>query len=109
MHNKRPPIPVVIIVVLVLLVGGYFLIRSLTEKDDPTLRASGSIQTVEVTVSPEIGGKVAEVLVSEGDPVQGRATCSCGWMMRCLQAQRAVAAANLEFARAAVSHGRVCA
>jgi HlyD family secretion protein len=105
MHTRRPPIPVVIIVVLVLIVAGYFLIRSLTEKDDPTLRASGSIQTVEVTVSPEMGGKVAEVLVSEGDHVKAGDV-----LLRMddalLQAQRNASVASLNSARAAVETAR---
>ncbi|HTX92315.1 MAG TPA: HlyD family efflux transporter periplasmic adaptor subunit [Anaerolineales bacterium] len=100
MQSKRPPIAVIVIVVLVLLVAGYFGIRALMNKGNTALTASGSIETVEVTISPEIGGKVSEVLVDEGSAVKSGDT-----LFRMddtlLQAQRAVAAANLASAQAA--------
>ena len=70
MQHKRPPILVIVIVVLVILTGAYFGIRALLPKNDTSLTASGSIETVEVTSSPELGGKVAEVLVDEGTTVK---------------------------------------
>jgi len=102
MQHKRPPIPVIIILILAVLVGGYFGIRALLVKDNGALSASGTIETVEVTLSPEIGGKISEVSVDEGDMVQAgdplfRLDDSL------LQAQRAVAAASLDLARAAAS------
>ncbi len=41
----------------------------LGENDLGEIRASGVIEVVEVAVSPELGGQVAEVLVEEGDAV----------------------------------------
>ena len=70
MNPKRPPIPVIVILVLAILVGGYFGIRSLLPKNNSSLTASGTIEAIDVTISPEIGGKVAEVLVQEGDSVK---------------------------------------
>ena len=100
MQHKGPPILVIVIVVLVILVGGYFGIRALLNKSDTSLTASGSIETVEVTISPEVGGKVAEVLVDEGAAVKAGDT-----LFRLdealLQAQRAVASANLDSVKAA--------
>ena len=103
MQHKRPPIPVIVILVLALLVGAYFGVRALLNKSTITsLTASGSIETVEVTVSPEFGGKVVEVLVGEGAAVKAGDT-----LFRLddtlLQAQRAVAVANLDLATAASS------
>ncbi|MEZ0396780.1 MAG: efflux RND transporter periplasmic adaptor subunit [Anaerolineales bacterium] len=100
MPHKRPPVPVIILLVLLVIVGGYFLIRSLADKPNGTLTASGAIEAVSITISPEIGGRVAEVYVDEGDTVRAgdplfRLDDSL------LQAQRAVAAANLDLARAA--------
>jgi HlyD family secretion protein len=100
MQPKRPPIFAIVIVVLVILTGAYFGIRALLNKGDTPLTASGSIETVEVTVSPELGGKVVEVLVDEGATVKAGDT-----LFRqddaLLQAQRLVAAAGLDSAKAA--------
>ena len=100
MNHKRPPIPVIVLLILAILVGAYFGIRALTNKGNTALSASGTIEAVEVTISPEIGGKVAEVLVGEGDSVKAgdelfRLDDSL------LQAQHSVAAASLDLARAA--------
>ena len=42
----------------------------LTNQNQPGLQASGVMEAVEITVSPELGGQVAEVMVQEGDTVQ---------------------------------------
>ena len=100
MSHKRPPIPMIVILVLVIATGAYFGIRSLLPKASTALTASGTIETVEITVSPEIGGKVAEVMVNEGDTVHaGDVLFKMDDGL--LQAQRNVAAANLDLARAA--------
>ena len=102
MKHKRPPIPVLVLLALIVLVGGYFLIVSLTTRSDDTLAASGTIEAVSITLAPEIGGKVVEVFVDEGDTVQAGDP-----LFRLddtfLQAQRAVAQANLDLAMGAVS------
>ena len=102
MQHKRPPIIAIIIVLLAILVGGYFGIQALLNKDGTALTASGSIETVEVNVSPEMSGKVIEVLVDEGASVKaGEVLFRLDGTL--LQAQRAVAAAGLNSARAAVT------
>ena len=70
MKHKRPPIPLIIVLVLAVLVGGYFGIRALLNPAASALTASGTIEAIEVTISPEIGGKVAEVAVDEGAAVK---------------------------------------
>jgi HlyD family secretion protein len=100
MSHKRLPIPVIVILVLVLATAAYFGIRALLPKASTALTASGTIETTEITVSPEIGGKVAEVMVSEGDTVHaGDVLFRMNDAL--LQAQRNVAAASLDLARAA--------
>jgi HlyD family secretion protein len=100
MKHKRPPIPVVFVLVLVILVGGYFGIRTLLNKGSSALTASGTIEAIEVTISPEIGGKVSEVAVDEGSQVK---TGDVLFRLdeNLLQAQRAVSAASLATTRAA--------
>ena len=100
MKHNRPPIPVIAFVVLVVLIGGYFGFRALLNQGSNGLTASGTIEAIEVTISPEIGGKVAEVMVNEG------ALVKTGDVLFRLddtlfQAQRAVTAASLDLARAA--------
>jgi multidrug resistance efflux pump len=102
MKHKRPPVPVIIVLALAVLAAGYFGIRALLDKGDGALSASGTIEAVEVTLSPELGGKVAEVYVDEGDVIKAgdqlfRLDDSL------LQAQRAVAAASLDLATGAAS------
>ncbi len=100
MKHKRPPIPVIILVVLVVLLTAYFTINEIANREDGTLTASGTIEAVSITISPETGGKVLEVLVDEGDKV------TAGEVLfrlddTLLQAQRAVASSNLDLAVAA--------
>jgi HlyD family secretion protein len=105
MKNKRPRILfIIIIIVLVLLVGGYFGFRALFGQGSTPLTASGTIEAIEVTISPEIGGKVAAVPVNEGSQVKA------GDILfrlddTLLKGQRAVAAATLDVAKAAAATG----
>ena len=104
MKNKRPRIILIIIVVLVVLVGGYFGVRAFLNQGSTALTASGTIEAIEVTISPEIGGKVAQVLVDEGTQVK---TGDILFRLddTLLQGQRAVAAATLKLAQAAAATG----
>ncbi len=102
MKTRRAPVVVIVIVLLAILVGGYFGLQALLKKNVTALTASGSIETVEVSVSPEIGGKVTDIPVDEGDEVKtGEVLFQLDPAL--LQAQRAVAAAGLEAAQAAVT------
>jgi HlyD family secretion protein len=60
-------IPIVIIVV-VLGLGAYWLVNRASAQEQG-LKASGTIEATDVTISPEIGGRVVEVLVTDGDDV----------------------------------------
>jgi multidrug efflux pump subunit AcrA (membrane-fusion protein) len=48
----------------------YFAFRVYSNRDDGKLRASGTIEAVEVNVSPETAGKVKEARAEEGQPVK---------------------------------------
>ncbi len=102
MERNLPPLPVRIVVVLLVLgTIGYFAIRSLNKPDNGQLAASGTIESVAVNISPEVAGKVTEVLVEEGQSVKaGDALLRLDDSL--LTAQRAVAAAQLDAATAGV-------
>jgi HlyD family secretion protein len=101
MQHRRPPVPVIVLLVLALVIGGYYGIRYLQDGSNGTLKASGSIEATIVNVSPEMAGKVIEVLVEEGGAVKAGDP-----LLRLddslLAAQQAVAAAQVNSANAAV-------
>jgi HlyD family secretion protein len=69
--NNKLPIPVrILIVVAILSAIGFFIYRSLNPKDSGELQASGTIEAVTVNLSPEMAGKVVEVLAKEGQSVE---------------------------------------
>jgi HlyD family secretion protein len=100
--HRRPPIPVIILVIVALAVGGYYALREMQAGSDGTLSASGSIEATTVNVSPELSGKVLEVLADEGQPVKaGEPLLKLDPAL--LTAQRAVSAAALDSVQAALS------
>ena len=112
MERNLPPLPVRIVVVLIVLgTLAYFGIRSFNMTDDGQLDASGTIESVTVSVSPEMAGKVVEVLAGEGQPVQAGAPL-LQMDGSLLAAQRTVAQSGVESARSALlsaqsAHGLV--
>jgi len=103
MKNSFPPLPVrILVLVIVLSTIGYYAFRSLNPADDGQLKASGTIEAVVVNVSPEMAGKVNEVLAAEGQAVQADAALlSLDGSL--LTAQRAVASAQVDSAKAALN------
>lgn len=103
MKNSFPPLPVRILVVLIILSAiGYYAFRSLAPDTNGELAASGTIESVVVNVSPEIAGKVQDVLASESQPVmKGDALLSLDASL--LTAQQTVASAQLDSAKAALT------
>ena len=97
MHSKRPPVPVIVIILLALLVGGYYGLQALFAEENGALQASGTIEAVDVSVSPEMAGKVVEVLADEGDTVKSGAPL-LNLDDSLLAAQRVVAASQLDSA-----------
>ena len=103
MERNFPPLPVRILVVLIILgTLGYFAIRSFNTPADGQLKASGTMEAVTVNISPELAGKVQEVLVVEGGSVKtGDPLLSLDDSL--LAAQRAVASAQVDSANAALN------
>src|SRR5574341_673413 len=102
MEHKRPPLPAIIVISLVVIVGIYYAIRALADSSNGQLKASGTIEAVTVNISPELAGKVKEVLVDEGQPVKaGDPLLHLDDSL--LIAQRAVAAAQADTAKAALA------
>lgn len=92
----------ILMIVVFLAAIVYFGFLVVTTKDDGKLRASGTIEAVEVNVSAETSGKVKEVLIDEGQ------TAKIGDPLLNLDdslmiAQRAVASAQLDAANAGVA------
>jgi len=90
---------VIILIIIAVLVGGYYGIRALSDGASSALTASGSIEATMVNVSPELTGKVKEVLVQEGQAVKEGDTL-VGLDDTLLQEQRKVAMASLDSATA---------
>jgi HlyD family secretion protein len=61
--------PIVVLVLVAVLVTIWLIGSRNGSQTSDTITASGTVETVEVTVSPELAGRVAEVLVAKGDAV----------------------------------------
>lgn len=100
--RKRPPVPVIVALLLALLVGGYYGLQALFDESISGLQASGTIEAVDVSISPEMAGKVTDVLADEADAVQADDP-----LLRLddslLAAQREVSVAQIESARTALA------
>jgi HlyD family secretion protein len=99
MQTKRPPFVVIALILAALVAGGYYA-YNFTHPVSTDLTASGTVEATEILIAPELSGKVAEVLVNEGDLVQ------LGDVLYRLddtlsQSQRDVAVAAVETAKAA--------
>ena len=104
MSHNRPPLPVIILLVLAILGAvAYFLWPQFaTVAANSTLTASGTVESTEISIAPELSGKVAEVKVNEGDSVKaGDVLFRLDDSL--LKAQKDVATAGLEAAKAAAS------
>ena len=102
MNHKLPPLPVRIVVALIVIAAILYFTIGNNNTADGQLKASGTIESVTVNVSPEMAGKVKDVLVGEGGSVKaGNPLLSLDDSL--LTAQRAVAAAQLDSANSAVT------
>lgn len=101
MSPKRPPLPIIILVLLALIAAGVYSFLGKTQPAQAgLLTASGTVETSQITIAPELAGRVVEVLASEGDSVN-----ALDVLFRqddtLLQAQRTLASASLESAKSA--------
>jgi multidrug efflux pump subunit AcrA (membrane-fusion protein) len=62
-------LPIIIIVILAIVAIGWYYFSRAATKVGGAITASGTVEAVEVIVSPEISGRATEVLVSQGDAV----------------------------------------
>ncbi len=70
MHpNPRRVLPVILIVAMLGVSYWYFFGGGRVVTDAGAMTASGTIEAITVNVAPELGGRVAEVKVAEGDQV----------------------------------------
>jgi multidrug efflux pump subunit AcrA (membrane-fusion protein) len=67
--NPKAVVPLILLLLVGLVTGGYFLLQALTGNGNE-LVVSGTIEVTEVHVGAEMGGRVDQVLVSEGDMVK---------------------------------------
>jgi HlyD family secretion protein len=71
MHpNPRRIMPIVIVLLALAAAAYWYLALRPAQQSNGALTASGTIEASQVQISPEVSGKIAEVLVSEGDRVQ---------------------------------------
>ncbi|HEX8992292.1 MAG TPA: biotin/lipoyl-binding protein, partial [Anaerolineales bacterium] len=70
LKGRRSRLVIVAVVLVVIVVAGYYGLRSMASTGNNGLKASGTIEATTVNVSPELAGKVASVLVEEGQAVQ---------------------------------------
>lgn len=98
--KNRKMLGAVILGLVVVLIASYFGARALSSPANNQLKASGTIQTVSVDISPEMTGTVREVKVAEGQSVK---TGDVLFVLddSLLQEQRKVAVAGLDTAKAA--------
>jgi HlyD family secretion protein len=94
--------PLLFVILAVLVAAGYFGYLYFSNRSDGKLRASGTIEGVQVDVSPEMSGKVKEALAEEGQAVKtGDALLNLDDSM--LRAQRDVAQAAVDSASNALA------
>jgi HlyD family secretion protein len=96
--QKRPPIAVIVILLAVIGIAAYFIIAESRKNTTSALAASGTVETTEINIAPELAGKVLEVKVSEGDSVK-KGDILFQLDDALLKAQRNVAAAALDTAK----------
>ena len=99
-HNLRRIIPVLFLVLVIAAAAWwYFGTGQAVADEQAPLAASGTIEATQVDLAPEIGGRVLEVLVDEGDAVE-TGQVLVRFEDRLLLAQRDQAQAALELAQA---------
>src|SRR5512147_808875 len=68
--SRKLNIVIILLVILGLAVGGAWFFSRPATADNGQLTASGTIEATLTQLSPQIGGRVMEVLVDEGQPVK---------------------------------------
>jgi HlyD family secretion protein len=68
--RKNLPRLIIVISAIAFLALAIAYLNSLSEEENDTMRASGTVEAIEVAIASEISGRVAEVLVDRGDVVE---------------------------------------
>ncbi len=101
MHNLRRVIFPMLLLLVIAVAATWYLTQAGAPQKDAPLQGSGTVEAVEVMVSPQVSGRVAEVMVDEGDVVQPGMP-----LFRLeddiLNAQLQQAAAGLDYAKASL-------
>ncbi len=90
---------IVLVIVAVIVVGYWYVTTRTVPTTTTALTGSGTVETTEVAISPEISGRVVDVLVKEGESVKAGDTLF-KLDDTLLVAQRKQAQTNLEAAQA---------
>lgn len=70
MHpNPRRIAPIILAIIILASLAYWFFVVRPAQASDGALSASGTIEATQVRISPEIGGRVLEVLAAKGDHV----------------------------------------
>jgi HlyD family secretion protein len=106
MNGKiRRILPIVVILILIGSAAAWYFFGRTATTAAGAITASGTVEAVEVIVSPEISGRVSEVLVSQGDAVAaGQPLLKMDDTL--LQAQRKLAEAGKVSAQAGLETAR---
>jgi pyruvate/2-oxoglutarate dehydrogenase complex dihydrolipoamide acyltransferase (E2) component len=97
--NLRRILPVAVILILLGAAGAWYWLTRANSQTNGAIRASGTVEAVEVIISPEISGRVLEVLVVRGESVSaGQPLIKLDDTL--LQAQRKLAEAGQASAQA---------
>jgi multidrug resistance efflux pump len=115
MKHKPPVIVRVIVVLVAISLAVYWFVAVRGAEGDGRLTASGTIETTEVVIAPEQGGRVAEVLAAAGENVTAGqplvrldATLLAGQLAQA-QAQLAAAQANYAMLEAGPTEAQLSA
>jgi multidrug resistance efflux pump len=105
MNTKPNPRPIIGIIILLLIIAAagywYFFMRPATLASG-ALTASGTVETTEISIAPELSGRILEVDVQEGDAVKaGDVLFKLDDTL--LKAQRVAAAAGVDTAKGAAA------
>jgi len=94
-----------LVLLIILVVGAVAYLYWISQPVDMALKASGTVESVQVVIAPEVGGRVTEVLVEEGQAVQADNLLfrldGAVW-----QAQKNAASASLDTALASLEAAR---
>jgi multidrug resistance efflux pump len=102
MHPNPRRIAPIVVIILVLLASVWGLTRRSSASTNGDLTASGAIETTQVKISPELGGRVLQVNAAEGEPVTAGQVL-VAFDSALLNAQRAQAETALQTVQAGVA------